>query len=109
MFHLKLAKNEIKIKFSRDSYTISRHPSIKDGLDFHGGARDTNSLKASNFTNEKGEAPMASSYSYHLFMIRRTMLLFILKLIMLKMFIMMLVMIVLFYLCVMMMLLLLAL
>jgi hypothetical protein len=33
---LKTCKGECdKIKFARDAYTISRHPSIKDCLDFH--------------------------------------------------------------------------
>jgi hypothetical protein len=29
-----------KIKFARDAYTIGRHPSIKDGLGFHGEAKN---------------------------------------------------------------------
>jgi hypothetical protein len=88
---LKTCKNEIKIKFDRDAYTIGRHPSIKDGPGFHGepgtqiAIRPPNSLWRSLWL-----------VVIILFMIRRTMLLFILMLRMLKMFIMMLVMIVLF-------------
>jgi hypothetical protein len=34
---LKTCKNEVeKVKFARDAFTIGRHPSIKDGLGFHG-------------------------------------------------------------------------
>jgi hypothetical protein len=59
---LKTCKNEVeKVKFARDAFTIGRHPSIKDGLGFHGRAKDTKSHKAPNFTKEKGKAPMASS------------------------------------------------
>jgi hypothetical protein len=49
------------IKFARDVYTIGRHPSIKDGLGFHGGDKDTNNHKVPNFIKEKGKAPMANS------------------------------------------------
>jgi hypothetical protein len=59
---LKICKYEYdKIKFARDSYTIGRHLSIKDGLGFHGRAKDTKIHKAPNFIKEKGKAPMASS------------------------------------------------
>jgi hypothetical protein len=60
---LKTFKYEVeKIKFARDVCTIGRHPSIKDGLAFHKGAKDTKSHnKAPNFIKEKGKAPMASS------------------------------------------------
>jgi hypothetical protein len=35
MINLRLAKNDNdKLKFARDSYTVGRHPSIKDGLGF---------------------------------------------------------------------------
>jgi hypothetical protein len=37
---LKTCKNEVeKVKFARDAFTIGRHPSIKDGLGFHGEPR----------------------------------------------------------------------
>jgi hypothetical protein len=59
---LKICNDECEmIKFARDAYTIGRHPSIKDGLGFHGGAKDTKCHKAPNFLKEKGKAPMASS------------------------------------------------
>jgi hypothetical protein len=86
---LKTCKNEVeKLKFARDAFTIGRHPSIKDGLGFQKGTKDTKSHKALNFTKEKGKAPMASSS--HSFMKRRTMLICIL---MLKMFLIILIMI----------------
>jgi hypothetical protein len=50
-----------KIKFARDAYTIGRHPSIKDGLGFHGGAKDTMCHNAPNFIKEKKNVSMASS------------------------------------------------
>jgi hypothetical protein len=64
---LKTCKNEVeKVKFARDAFTIGRHPSIKDGLGFQKGTKDTKSQKALNFTKDKGEAPMASSsHSFH--------------------------------------------
>jgi hypothetical protein len=35
MLNLRLAKdNYEKLKFARDSYTVGRHPSIKDGFGF---------------------------------------------------------------------------
>ena len=44
---LKIFKDECeKIKFARDAYTNDIYPSIKDGLGFHGGAKDTKSHKA---------------------------------------------------------------
>jgi predicted RNase H-like nuclease (RuvC/YqgF family) len=50
---LKTCKNEVeKVKFARDAYTISRHPSIKDGLGFQKGTKDTKSQKAVNFTRD---------------------------------------------------------
>jgi hypothetical protein len=59
---LKTCKNENdKIKFSRDAYTIGRHPSIKDGLGFQKGTKNLTSQRASNLIKEKGKAPMASS------------------------------------------------
>jgi hypothetical protein len=98
---LKTCKDECdKIKFARDAYTISRHPSIKDCLDFHKGAKDTKSHKAPNFIKETGKAPMASSHI--LLMLARTMLIYMLMLRMLAMFIMMLVLITMFIMCVMM-------
>jgi hypothetical protein len=59
---LKTCKDEVdKVKFARDAYTIGRHHSIKDGLGFHKGDKDTKSHKAPNFIKEKAKAPMASS------------------------------------------------
>jgi hypothetical protein len=59
---LKICKDKCEnIKFARVSYTIGRYPSIKDGLGFHGGAKDIKSHKVHNFIKEKGMAPMASS------------------------------------------------
>jgi hypothetical protein len=64
---LKTCKNEVeKFKFARDAYTIGRHPSIKDGLGFQKGTKDTKSQKAANFTGEKGKTHMAnSSFCFH--------------------------------------------
>jgi hypothetical protein len=60
ILNLKLAKMNVKkIKFVRFAYIIGRHPSIKDRLCFHGGARDIKSHKAPNFIKEK-KAHMAS-------------------------------------------------
>jgi hypothetical protein len=62
---LKTSKNEVeKIKFATDAFTNGRHPSIKDGLGFQKGTKNTKSQKALNFTKEKGKAPMASSSHY---------------------------------------------
>jgi hypothetical protein len=59
---LRTCKNEVeKVKFARNAFTIGRHPSIKIVLGFRGGAKDTKSHKALNFTKEKGKAPMTSS------------------------------------------------
>ena len=105
---LKTCKNEVeKVKFARDAFTIGRHPSIKDGLGFHGEAKNIKSHTTPNFT--KGREKRLWLVAHILFMIRRTMLSFILMLRMLRIFIMMLATIVLFYLCVMMLFLLLAL
>jgi hypothetical protein len=39
---LKICKDECdKVKFARDAFTIGRHPSIKDGLGFQKGTKDT--------------------------------------------------------------------
>jgi hypothetical protein len=39
---LKICKDECdKVKFARDAYTIGRHPSIKGGLGFRKGSKDT--------------------------------------------------------------------
>jgi hypothetical protein len=64
---LKTCKNVVeKVKFARDAFTIGIHPSIKDGLGFQKGTKDTKSQKALNFTKEKGKEPMASgSHSFH--------------------------------------------
>jgi hypothetical protein len=59
---LKICKDEYdKVKFARNVFTIGRHPSIKDGLSFQKGTKDTKSQKAPNFITEKGKAPMVSS------------------------------------------------
>jgi hypothetical protein len=59
---LKTSKNEFnKLKFARDAYTIGRHPSIKDGLDFKREAKDLTSHKVPISIKEKGKAPMANS------------------------------------------------
>jgi hypothetical protein len=64
---LKTCKNEVeKVKFARDAFTIGRHPSIKNGLGFQKGTKNTKSQKDLNFTKEKGKAPMANSlHSVH--------------------------------------------
>ena len=59
---LKTSKNDFdKLKFARDSYTVGRHPSIKDGLGFKREAKNLTSHKAPISAKEKGKAPMASS------------------------------------------------
>jgi hypothetical protein len=59
---LKTCKNDYKkLKFVRDAYTISRHPSIKDGLGFQKGTKNITSQRTSSLNKEKGKAPMASS------------------------------------------------
>jgi hypothetical protein len=64
---LKTCKDDYeKLKFTRDAYTIGRHPSIKDGLGFQKGTKNSISQRTSNLNKEKGKAPMASrSYSSH--------------------------------------------
>jgi hypothetical protein len=64
---LKTCKDDYdKLKFVRDAYTIGIHPSIKDGLGFQKGTKDSTSQRTSNLNKEKGKAPMASSsYSSH--------------------------------------------
>jgi hypothetical protein len=64
---LKICKSECeKINFTRDAYTIGRHPSIKDGLGFQKGTKNITRKRASNLIKEKGKAPMASSsHSLH--------------------------------------------
>jgi hypothetical protein len=64
---LKICKDECdKVKFSRDAFTIVRHPSIRDGLGFQTKTNDLKSQKASNIIREKGKAPLASSsHSFH--------------------------------------------
>jgi hypothetical protein len=64
---LKTYNNEVeKFKFARDAFTIGRHPSIKDGLGFHGEAKNIKSHMAPSFNKEKGKALMASSsHSFH--------------------------------------------
>jgi hypothetical protein len=64
---LKTCKSEVdKVKFAWDAFTIGRLPSIKDGLGFQKGTKNTKSQKDLNFTKEKGKAPMANSvHSIH--------------------------------------------
>jgi hypothetical protein len=64
---LKTCKNEVeKIKFVRDAFTIGRHPSIKNGLGFQKGNKNTKRQKALNFTKGKRKIPMgSSSHSFH--------------------------------------------
>jgi hypothetical protein len=50
-----------KLKFARDAYTVGRHPSIKDGLDFRKETKNLTSQKTPVLNKEKGKAPMASS------------------------------------------------
>jgi hypothetical protein len=45
-----------KLKFSRDAYTIGRHPSIKDGLGFQKETKNLTSHRTSNLNKEKGKA-----------------------------------------------------
>jgi hypothetical protein len=62
MLPLCSCKNENdKIKFARDTYTIGRHPSIKDGLGFQKGTKNLTSQRASNLIKGKWKASMASS------------------------------------------------
>jgi hypothetical protein len=59
---LKTCKSDFdKLKFATDAYTIGRHPSIKDGLDFRKETKNLTSQKALVLNKEKGKAPMASS------------------------------------------------
>jgi hypothetical protein len=59
---LKTCKNDFdKLKFARDDYTVGRHPSIKDGLDFRKEAKNLTSQRAPIPNKEKGKAHMASS------------------------------------------------
>jgi hypothetical protein len=52
--------NYEKLKFSRDAYTIGRHPFINDGLGFQKETKNLTSQKTSNLNKEKGKAHMAS-------------------------------------------------
>jgi hypothetical protein len=59
---LKTCKSDFdKLKFARDSYTIGRHPSVKDGLGFQKKTKNLTSQKAPILNKEKGKAPMANS------------------------------------------------
>jgi hypothetical protein len=64
---LKTCKNDYeKLKFAKDSYTVGRHPSIKDGLCFQKETKNLTSQRTSDLNKGKGKAPMASSsYSLH--------------------------------------------
>jgi hypothetical protein len=50
-----------KLKFTRDAYTVGRHPSIKDGLGFQRETKNLTSQRTSVLNKEKGKATMASS------------------------------------------------
>jgi hypothetical protein len=56
--------NYEKLKFTRDAYTVGRHPSIKDGLGFRKETKNLTSQRTSGLNKEKGKAPMASSSSH---------------------------------------------
>jgi hypothetical protein len=56
--------NYEKLNFSRDAYTVGRHPSIKDGLGFQKETKNLTSQRTSGLNKEKGKAPMASSSSH---------------------------------------------
>jgi hypothetical protein len=59
---LKTCKSEFdKLKFARDTYTVGRHPSIKDGLGFRKEAKNLTSQRDPIPVKEKGNAPMANS------------------------------------------------
>jgi hypothetical protein len=59
---LKTCKSNFdKLNIARDAYTVGRHPSIKDGLDFKSEAKNLTSQRAPIFIKEKWKAPMASS------------------------------------------------
>jgi hypothetical protein len=64
---LKTCKSEVeKVKFARDAFTIGRHHSIKDGIGFQKGTKNTKSQKDLKFTKEKGKSPMTNSvHSVH--------------------------------------------
>jgi hypothetical protein len=50
-----------KLKFARDTYTIGRHTSIKDGLGFQKETKNLTSHRTSNLNKDKGKAPVSSS------------------------------------------------
>jgi hypothetical protein len=56
--------NYEKLKFTRDAYTVGRHPSIKDGLGFQKETKNLTSQRTSVLNKEKGKAPMANSFSH---------------------------------------------
>jgi uncharacterized protein YkvS len=59
---LKTCKDDYeKLKFARDTYTIGRHPSIKDGLGFRKETKNLTSPRTLVLNKVKGKAPMASS------------------------------------------------
>jgi hypothetical protein len=59
---LKTCKDDFeKLKFARDTYTIGRHPSIKDELGFRKETKNLTSQRTSCLNKEKGKAPMDSS------------------------------------------------
>jgi hypothetical protein len=59
---LKTSKNDFdKLKFTRDAYTVGRHPSIKDGLGFRREAKNLTSQRAPISDKDKGKAPMTNS------------------------------------------------
>jgi hypothetical protein len=59
---LKTCKVEFdKLKFTRDAYTVGRHPSIKDGLGFRKETKNLTSQRTPVLNKEKGKALMAIS------------------------------------------------
>jgi hypothetical protein len=59
---LKTCKSDFdKLKFARDTYTVGRHPSIKDGLGFRREAKNLTSQRAPIPNKEKEKDPMTSS------------------------------------------------
>jgi hypothetical protein len=90
---LKTCKDDYeKLKFARDAYTVGRHPSIKDG---HGFRKETKNLTSQRTSDlNKGKGRFLWLVVHILYMIKRTMLIFMLMskrfLIMIKFIIMLL-------------------
>jgi hypothetical protein len=85
---LKICKDECdKVKFARDSYTIGRHPSIKDGLGFYGEPRTQRAIRSPTSLRRRGRRICLVVHILHV--IERTMLIYM---IMLRMFLRVLIM-----------------